>query len=425
MDDMDNVDMDGNEGMDDDNISGDGGDDADDLDAKQEYVKKEYIARPYVSETGALEEVQSSIIKNTRPRIVMKVTRQRKEFCQDNIGYVEKDATESFSQELRSQTKNIMYMTQKRVLEKGFQAALQMKRFQSQTYFGRSVNKGVQYETKDFIGSTEKQSDVILSDEQLEEEKALNEKLDKFIDRVAFRIEEALQSNEIINVFQDDFQVLGDDEAATSGAVNSTGLQARTYIENDYCKDKRVTCLKFHPTRPYLVAMSMIDNMEFELRALISGKSFESYVLILNFSDNYIITLNYVLETPIEITTIEWHPENPNVLFGGCFNGQVIVWDLSAMDRKITTGRQPKAAGGDDDEGGGVAQEVDDGNSQSIIKMKPLVQSFHVVSHKNFVSDIQFIPPTVKVDKRNPSNGKYTHMITISEDSIVNIWDCR
>ena len=67
--------------------------------------------------------------------------------------------------------------------------------------------------------------------------------------------------------------------------------------------------------------MSMIENMEFELRALISGKSFESYVLILNFSDNYIITLNYVLETPIEITTLEWHPENPNVLLGGCFNG--------------------------------------------------------------------------------------------------------
>ena len=29
----------------------------------------------------------------------------------------------------------------------------------------------------------------------------LKEKLDKFIDRVAFRVEEALQSNEIINVF--------------------------------------------------------------------------------------------------------------------------------------------------------------------------------------------------------------------------------
>jgi len=168
----------------------------------------------------------------------------------------------------------------------------------------------------------------------------------------------------------------------------------------------------------------MIDNMEFELRSLISGKSFESYVLVLNFSDNYIITLNYVLETPIEITSIEWHPENPNVLYGGCLNGQVIVWDLSASDKRITTGSKSKGPSGDDDEGGGAA-EVDDGKSQSIIKMKSLVQSFHVVSHKNFVSDIQFIPPSVKVDKRNPSNGKYSHMISISEDAVANIWDCR
>ena len=57
--------------------------------------------------------------------------------------------------------------------------------------------------------------------------------------------------------------------------------------------------------------------------------------------------------------------------------------------------------------------------------MKSLTSSFHVVSHKNFVSDIQFIPPGVKVDKRNPSNGKYSHMISISEDAAVNIWDCR
>ena len=35
-----------------DNISGDGGEDGDDLDAKQEYVKKEYVARPYASDTG-------------------------------------------------------------------------------------------------------------------------------------------------------------------------------------------------------------------------------------------------------------------------------------------------------------------------------------------------------------------------------------
>jgi hypothetical protein len=41
----------------------------------------------------------------------------------------------------------------------------------------------------------------------------------------------------------------------------------------------------------------------------------------MNFSDAHIITLNYVLETPIEVSAIEWHSENPNVLIGGCISG--------------------------------------------------------------------------------------------------------
>lgn len=49
-----------------------------------------------------------------------------------------------------------------------------------------------------------------------------------------------------------------------------------------------------------------------------------------------------------------------------------------------------------------------------------------VLSHKNFVSDIQFIPEGVKVDKRNPpADGKRPHFMSISEDGVVNIWDSR
>ena len=218
--------------------------------------------------------------------------------------------------------------------------------------------------------------------------------------------------------------MLGDEEAAAGGKVNNAQMQQRTFIENDYCKGKRVSCIKFHPTKPYLVAMSMIDNMDFDSRSLIQGKSFESYVLILNFSDAHIITLNYVLETPIEITTIEFHPENTNVLTGGCLNGQVIVWDLSSQDHRITSGPKAKE-GGDEDGAQPVAAGEDDDKSQTIIKMKHLCQSSIIASHKNFVGDIAFIPPTINVDKRNPSQGKHTHFISISEDGIVNLWDTR
>jgi hypothetical protein len=67
--------------------------------------------------------------------------------------------------------------------------------------------------------------------------------------------------------------------------------------------------------------MSMVENMDFDARAKISGKSFDSYVLILNFKDAYIIQLSHALETPAEVTTLEFHPESASVLFGGCLNG--------------------------------------------------------------------------------------------------------
>lgn len=88
--------------------------------------------------------------------------------------------------------------------------------------------------------------------------------------------------------------------------------------------------------------MTMIENLNFDDRAEITGKSFDSHVLIMNFSDAHIITLNYVLETPIEISSIEWHPENPNILFGGCITGQLIVWDLSCVESRITSGKKPE-----------------------------------------------------------------------------------
>jgi dynein intermediate chain 3, axonemal len=94
--------------------------------------------------------------------------------------------------------------------------------------------------------------------------------------------------------------------------------------------------------KPFLVGMSMIENLSFDDRAEIMGKSFDSHVLILNFSDAHIITLNYVLETPIEVSTIEFHPENPNVLIGGCISGQLIIWDLSSSESRITTGKKPE-----------------------------------------------------------------------------------
>lgn len=284
------------------------------------------------------------------------------------------------------------------------------------------VNKIVQYDPQDFLDKMKQQAQT--------SDATANDKLEKFVDRVAYRIEEALQSNELINVFQDDFEMLGDEEAASAAKISTVNLLPRTFFEHDYCKNKRVSCIKFHPTKPFLVAMSMIENLSFDDRAEITGKSFDSHVLIMNFSDAHIITLNYVLETPIEVTSIEFHPENRDVLMGGCITGQVIVWDLSAIETRLGTHGSGHAGGagasGKKPDAARMPDEEEDKTQQTIVKLKQLALSSIVASHRSFVSDIQWIPATVKTDRKNPGpDGKMTHFLSSSEDGIVCIWDSR
>jgi dynein intermediate chain 3, axonemal len=46
-------------------------------------------------------------------------------------------------------------------------------------------------------------------------------------------------------------------------------------------------------------------------------------------------------------------------------------------------------------------------------------------SHKNFVSDVQFVPKNVKVDKRSALDGKQHFFMSCSEDGFIHIWDTR
>ena len=73
--------------------------------------------------------------------------------------------------------------------------------------------------------------------------------------------------------------MLGGEEAKDGGKGSTTSMQSRYFMDNKYCKGKRVSCIKFHPQKSYLVAMSMVDNMDFDM-ADISTK--ERYHLLIN-----------------------------------------------------------------------------------------------------------------------------------------------
>lgn len=153
----------------------------------------------------------------------MRVTKPRKDFADENFSFTEKDAGDT-TNDLKQNVKGAAQAPgmPKKQLHIGLQAANKMVNLQTQTYFNRSVNAMCQYEPNDFIKEIQK---------SIDEDKEMNSKLDKFVERVAKRVEEALQSNEIINVFQSDFEKLGDDEAATGAQNNASAQVARAFFD--------------------------------------------------------------------------------------------------------------------------------------------------------------------------------------------------
>jgi uncharacterized membrane protein YgcG len=83
------------------------------------------------------------------------------------------------------------------------------------------------------------------------------------------------------------------------------------------------------------------------------GRLSPAYILIWNFRDP--IHPEYVLESPHEVFCFQHNPSNPDIVVGGCYNGQLIVWDTAGLEsgKQGGGGARGSVAGGG--RGGGAS----------------------------------------------------------------------
>ncbi|KAI4828532.1 hypothetical protein KUCAC02_022614 [Chaenocephalus aceratus] len=248
------------------------------------------------------------------------------------------------------------------------------------------------------------------------------ENLKHFCNSVTPRVLQALQQEEIMNVFFDDWKALGTagDDADWSGKVSEGLMLYQAFTDQKYTKDKKISSINWHPTI-YAVALTekkkeeaMDESSAFEFRA--------SHIVFYSFSDPSNPQL--LLECPDDIYAFEFCPSDPNIIVGGCVNGQVVLWDISAHVIHLQ-GTQP----GKKYSLNADTFDLDDNKGNKTPVVRYCAVSALESSHKAPITDVQWLPPTFEVTKLGlpveNKNNVSVQVVTCSPDCALMFWDVR
>jgi hypothetical protein len=106
-----------------------------------------------------------------------------------------------------------------------------------------------------------------------------------FFKSVLPTVELALQQNETVNIFSDDFETLNEDEVLLGDKSNNYLKEFQSFTDFEFSKDKAISSLDWSPSGKGIVAVSCADKMDLDTRLQALRKVNSSVILIWNFVD--------------------------------------------------------------------------------------------------------------------------------------------
>uniref|UniRef100_A0A8C8B5M8 Dynein axonemal intermediate chain 3 n=1 Tax=Otus sunia TaxID=257818 RepID=A0A8C8B5M8_9STRI len=269
------------------------------------------VHKPWVS-LGSEKEIEEESVKDTVTKIKYVISQVHRKFGAP-ITFTDKNAShikDSYVECTSYEDKTFSI----KMLEKdvGVQMVPKVREASTQTKWTYPKNAATQYFPRQ------------LSNEE-KEESLSSEKLKEFLRSVHLRMEIALQQNEIMNAFFDDWEALAEDES-NSGSKPDVYLKAyQSFTDLRYLKDRTISCVCWHPTIYGIIAVSAKEQLSFEEQVNLSDKSLmqQPVIIFLSFSDP--IHPQLMLECPEDIYCFQFCPSDPNIIAGGCINGQVLI----------------------------------------------------------------------------------------------------
>ncbi|XP_067929011.1 dynein axonemal intermediate chain 3-like [Watersipora subatra] len=371
------------------------------------------VPKDWVSQ-GSEKEVKEESLVTNRPLISQSIVRVRRDFGAPitfkdrNVG----DAKDAYIECTAYEDPN--YDVVKAEQDCAVQAIPETFNVSSQTEWKYPKNANTQYEYRTF--TEEQQAQELKKDH-----------LNSFMTEVRPRFEEALQQNEIMNVFYDDWMSLSSDDNTFGNKADSHLKEFQSFTDLLFSKEKTITCIDWHPTIKGLVAVSVAQKLTFDARVDNSNKIImtPSLVLIWSFVDPIHPLL--LLEAPDDIYCFRFCPTEPNYVAGGCLNGQIVMWDLSAHSERLMNQRSNKQEKKKNTLNT-LPGYADENPLETPIVRYTAVSSIEY-SHKAAITDLLWIPDHMELNRmgvaQESRSGQCVQIMTAAADHSVLVWDTR
>ncbi|XP_039102829.1 dynein intermediate chain 3, axonemal [Hyaena hyaena] len=377
------------------------------------YIYKPPISKPWVS-LGSEKEIDEESVKESAKQITYMISRKRSEFGAP-VKFSDQNASrvkDSYIECTAYSDKNFIV----KQLEKdvGMQVVPKIKDTSTQTRWTYPKNATTQYYPREFS----------------EEEKEIfgqSKPLIDFLNNASISVEIALQQNEIMNTFIDDWKCLAEEEGTFGDKTDIHLKEYQSFTDLHNLTEKMVTCVSWHPTIYGLIAVSVAVRLSFEDRVHFSGKLLLQPSLILFWSFSDPIHPQLMLESPDDIFCFKFCPSDPNIIAGGCINGQIVLWDITAHADRIENIKT----------GGSRSKKVtlkpmfllEPDSNKEVMYIRHCAVSSIENGHKKVITDIHWLPDTFEINRMGSvfenRNGICCQLVTCSADCTICFWDIR
>ena len=387
-------------------------------------IDRKFIADPNYTDTKILpgENFNSEIIPKRKFYYKILITRPKREFeAPINNLFQDKNSSEEQTvgnNEVKGvKSANEYPLSERSSIEMGFQTANSTvtKSFQ----VAKKTKKNDYTQTEDNLSDI-KEEFLKKVNGYLTNQNSLTN-LDNFIQRIKPKMEEALQSNETINIFMNDFDLdkfnrIGNEE----GIKNNGEQEARTFRDNSAgTKNKKEKCV--HWIRSIdssipIIAHSLKRNFSFEENVKIIGVPYQSSVLFWNIRDVEQNSPVFEVSTPGEVTCFEFDPNNVNNMVIALSSGQLMFIKFFDIINILKTY----------------------GNTDMYSYLKKAdIKEFYIYNlsslkwtHQSLITAVKWFPPGYSYKKKgqmqySPDDHESSIVVSLGEDGIVMVWDFK